>query len=223
MESIMELDELKTAWHTLDRRLEQQHRLNLQLFKDGRMGRARRGLRPLLWGQAAQMLIGVVGALWFAPFWVEHLHEPALLVAGFVMHAYCIGLIVFGAVMQARIAHIDYAAPVLTIQRELLRLRRTYIVGGLLIGLPWWFLYVPLLMVLVSVIGGGDLLEKAPAFVFIGLGSGAAGLLMTWIVYRWANRPQRARIGRMLDDSAAGASIRRAQTAVDDLSRFEQE
>ncbi|MEO6687916.1 MAG: hypothetical protein ABIS07_07795, partial [Dokdonella sp.] len=62
-----------------------------------------------------------------------------------------------------------------------------------------------------------------PAFVFISLAIGGAGLLLTWALHRWANRPQHARIGRWLDDTAAGAGIRRAQAAVDELSRFEQE
>ncbi|MEO5626586.1 MAG: hypothetical protein ABIQ70_11315 [Dokdonella sp.] len=223
MESIMELDDLKLAWKTLDRRLEQQTALNLQLFKDGGLERTRRGLRPLVWGQAAQMLMGAAGALWFAPFWIAHLQELPLLLAGLVMHAYCIGLIAFGAVMQTRIAHIDYAAPVLQIQRELLALRRTYVIGGLLLGLPWWFLYVPLIMVLAKMGSNADVFDNAPSFVFISLAVGGAGLLLTWALHRWAKQPERARIRRWLDDTAAGASIRRAQAAVDDLSRFEQE
>lgn len=223
MESIMELDDLKLAWQTLDRRLEQQNALNLQLLKDGRLDKTRRGLRPLVWGQAAQMLIGVLGALWFAPFWIAHLHEPPLLFAGLVMHAYCIGLIVFGAVMQARIAHIDYAAPVLQIQHELLRLRRTYVIGGMLIGLPWWFLYVPLIMVLAKMGSNANVFDNAPSFVYISVAIGIVGMWLTWLLHRWANHPKHARIGRWLDDAAAGASIRRAQDAVDGLTRFEQE
>ena len=82
MEATMDLDELKTAWHTLDRRLERNNRLNLQLFRDGRLDRMRRGLRPLAWGQAIQMLVGAAGTLWFAPFWVAHRNEPPLLLAG---------------------------------------------------------------------------------------------------------------------------------------------
>ncbi len=46
----MELDDFKQAWQSLDRRLEQQHVLNLQLFKDGKLDETRRGLRPLKLG-----------------------------------------------------------------------------------------------------------------------------------------------------------------------------
>ena len=219
MEATMDLDELKTAWHTLDRRLERNNRLNLQLFRDGRLDRMRRGLRPLAWGQAIQMLVGAAGTLWFAPFWVAHRNEPPLLLAGLVMHLYCLGLIAFGAVMQARIACIDHAAPVLAIQRQLLRLRRTYVIGGLLVGLPWWFLSAPLLVVLTR----GAVLADAPAAIWIQLAIGAAGLLATAWFHRWANRPRRAALGRRLEAGAAGGSIRRAQAALEEISRFEQD
>ncbi len=219
MEARMELDELKHAWKTLDRRLEQQNALGLQLLRDGRLERARSGLRPLVWGQAIQMLIGGAGALLFAPIWIAYRDAPAVLLAGLVMHAYCLALIAFGAVMQAKIARIDYAAPVLAIQRQLLDLRRTYIIGGMLIGLPWWFLTAPLLVAL----SRGAILEQAPSVIWLQLLIGAAGLLATWWFHRWANRPQRAAFGRKLDDGAAGGSIRRAQAALDEIAEFERD
>ena len=219
MEARMELDELKHAWKTLDHRLEQQNALGLQLLRDGRLARAQRGLRPLVWGQAIQMLIGGAGALLFAPIWIAYRDAPAVLLAGLVMHAYCLALIVFGAVMQAKIARIDYAAPVLAIQRQLLDLRRTYIIGGMVIGLPWWFLTAPLLVALSK----GAILERAPSVIWLQLAIGAAGLLATWGFHRWANRPQRASFGRKLDDGAAGGSIRRAQAALDELAAFERD
>ncbi|WP_426702467.1 hypothetical protein ACPPVV_05540 [Rhodanobacter sp. Col0626] len=216
----MELDEMKLAWKTLDRRLEQQHALNVQIFRDTRLDRLRRGLRPLVWGQAIQMLIGVAGLFVFAPIWTSHLHEPAVLLAGIVMHLYCLGLIIVGALVQANVAQIDYAAPVLVIQRQLLKLRRIYAVGGaLVVGLPWWFLTAPLLVVL----SRGVIMQNAPWVIWIQLAIGVAGLLATWWFYRWSHRPERAALARKLDDSTTGGSIRRAQAATNDIARFEQE
>lgn len=223
MDSSMELDELKVAWQTLDRRLQQHDALNLLAIRQGTAQRMRSNLRPLAWGQAIQMLVGAAGALWLAPFWVTHRHEPPLLVAGLTLHLYSLGLIAFGAVMQAQIARIDYAGPVLAIQRRLLRLRRTYVRGGLLMGLPWWCLWVPLLMVVVKAGTGTDLFERAPLFVWINLAVGAVGLLLTAGCGRWLQRPARARLARALDDSAAGASIRRAQAEIEEIARFEQD
>lgn len=216
----MELDEMKLAWQGLDRRLEQQHALNLQLFRDGRMDKLQRGLRPLVWGQAIQMVIGALGLLVLAPIWIAHWRDPAVLIAGVVMHAYCVGLIIVGAVVQGQVARIDYAAPVLTIQRQLLKLRKTYAVGGaLVVGLPWWFLTAPLLVVLTR----GAIMVNAPEVIWIQLGIGAVGLLATWWFHRWSRRPERAALARKLDDSTTGGSIRRAQAAIDEIARFEQE
>ena len=216
----MELDEMKLAWQGLDQRLDKQYALNLQLFRDGRLDTLRRGLRPLVWGQAIQMLIGAVALLVLAPLWIAYRHDPAVLIAGVVMHVYCIGLIVVGAVVQAQIARIDYAAPVLAIQRQLHILRKLYAVGGaLVVGLPWWFLTAPLLVVLTR----GAIMHNAPSVVWINLAIGAVGLPATWWFHRWAHRPERAALARRLDASTTGRSLRRALAATDDLARFEQE
>ena len=121
-----------------------------------------------------------------------------------------------------RIGEIDYAQPIVEIQKRLATLRRTYIVNGMLAALPWWFLWVPLLMVL-SGLGGTDLYARAPGTVWIGLGVGAAGLLGTAWLHRWSRRPARPRLAKFMDDSVTGASLRRAQAQIDEVARFEAE
>ena len=93
------------------------------------------------------------------------------------------------------------------------------VLAQLLVGLPWWFLSAPLLVVLTR----GAVLADAPAAIWIQLAIGAAGLLATAWFHRWANRPQRAALGRRLEAGAAGGSIRRAQAALEEISRFEQD
>lgn len=216
----MELDDMKLAWQTMDHRLGQQHALNVQLFRDGRMDKLRRGLRPLIWGQALQMLIGVLGLLIVVPIWTSLWRDPAVLISGVVMHIYCVGLIVFGGIVQGHIAGINYAAPVLEIQRRLLKLRRIYAVwGAIVVGLPWWFLTAPLLVVLT----GGQVMTHAPSVVWINLAIGAVGLPATWWFHRWSHRPERAELGRKMDANMTGASIRRAQATLEDIARFERD
>ena len=140
-------------------------------------------------------------------------------ICGIGLHVYCIGLIVFGGVMQGFVAGVDYAAPVVAIQQRLLKMRRFYVIGGMLIGLPWWFLTAPLLVVLTR----GAILDQAPSVIWIQLAIGAIGLVATWWFHRWAHRPGREKLGRWLDESAAGGSIRRAQAALEELRRFERE
>ena len=216
----MELDEMKLVWQALDRRLEQQYTLNLQLLRDSRLDKLRRGLRPLAWGQAVQMLIGIAGLLVLAPIWIAHRHNMPVLVSGVIVHLYCIGLIVIGALVQARIAGINYSAPVLVIQRQLSSLRRIYAIGGaLVVGLPWWFLSAPLLVVL----SRGAVMVNAPAVIWIQLAIGAVGLLATGWFYHWTRRPERALLARRLDDSTTGGSLRRAQAMIEEIARFERE
>ena len=216
----MELDDFKQAWLVLDRRLEQQKALNLQVFRDGRLNKLRRGLRPLVWGQAVQMVIGALGLLLFAPIWIAQRDIVSVVLAGVTVHVYCIGLIAFGAVIQSQVARLDYSAPVLVIQRQLLKLRKTYSIGGaLVVGLPWWFLTAPILVVLTR----GAIMLNAPSVIWSQLAIGVVGLIATFWFHRWSRQPQRAEFGRKLDDSTAGGSIRRAQAAIDELARFEQE
>src|SRR3546814_3352318 len=71
----MELDELKHAWQSLDRQLQQQKRINLQLLADNRIAGAKRGLRWLQARSVMQAAIGVVLTVFFARFWTSHLRS----------------------------------------------------------------------------------------------------------------------------------------------------
>jgi hypothetical protein len=217
----MELDDMKAAWQTLNQRLETQTALNLQLFKEGKLDRMRRGLRPLVWGQAIQIVFGALIALWGGSFWVQHLDVLHLLVAGVIVHAAGITMIVLGAVMESLIARIDYSAPVLTIQRQLAQLRKVYVRGGLAIGLPWWVLWVPFVIVFLKTEFGADLFVNAPGVVWINIAAGFVGMLLTWMFIRWAAK--RPRLAKRLEDGAAGGSLNRAQSHLDEIARFEQE
>ncbi len=224
----MEPDDLKTTWQALGRQLELRNAIDLQLFRDRKLDKARNSLRPLFWGQLLQMLlIGLPFILLAATLWIQPrtgataLSIP-LLAAGIFVHAYGIAAIVLAGCTLGLIKTIDYSAPVLTIQKQLAKLRRLYVINGMIVGLPWWLMWVPLLMVL-SGIGGVDLYARAPSVVWIGLGIGLAGLLATWWFHHWSRDPRRAQLGKRLDDSVAGGSIRKMQGIIDEIGRFEQE
>ncbi len=228
METIMELDDLKTTWQALDRHLERRNAIDLQLFRDRKLDKARHSLRPLFWGQLMQMfLIGIPFILLAAALWTQAgtdattLSMP-LLAAGIFVHAYGVAAIALAGCTLGLIKTIDYSAPVLTIQKQLAKLRRFYVINGMIVGLPWWLMWVPVLMVL-SGIAGVDLYARAPSVVWIGLGIGFAGLLATWWFHRWSRDPRRARLGKHLDDSITGGSIRKMQGILDEIGRFEQE
>lgn len=59
MNSPIDLDSLHTAWQVLDRRVEQQDGLLLQQARRNSVQALRHSLRPLAWGQATQVLLGI--------------------------------------------------------------------------------------------------------------------------------------------------------------------
>lgn len=217
----MELDDMKAAWQTLNRRLDAQAALNLHLLRDRKLDKLRRGLRPLVWGQAIQIVWGTLIALWGASFWIAHRDVPHLLFAGIAVHASGISMIVLGAAMEALIARIDYSAPVLRIQRQIAQLRMVYVRGGLAVGLPWWLLWVAFLMVALKSLAGADLFLNAQGVVWINLAFGVVGLLATLGFLRWSR--VRPRLARRVDDFNAGRSIVRAQALLDEIARFESD
>ena len=217
----MEFDDMKAAWQTLNQRLDAQAALNLHMLKDDKLDQLRRGLRPLAWGQAVQIVLGVLIALWGGSFWVDHRDVPHLLIAGLIVHMAGMSMIALGALMEALIARIDYSAPVLTIQRQLVQTRKVYVRGGFAIGLPWWVLWVPLLMVFFKSKFGADLYVNAPGVVWINVAVGVVGMLATWGFLRLAGK--RPQLTQRLEDGAAGRGINNAQRFLDEITRFEQE
>jgi hypothetical protein len=221
----MELDDLKAEWQALSAQMERQTVLNLLIFKQSQMEKARHGLRPLAWGQGFQMMAGALLVLTSALFWSNHMHVPHLLVAGLVMHVYGLALILSGARMQVLISRVDYAAPVVEIQRNLAKLRRFYVVGGLWLGLPWWLLWMPLVMMAFMGFFGADIYASlqahAPSVIYSNIAIGIAGLLTSVAFIRWAVK--RPKLAQRMERSAAGGSLNRAQRLLDEIAKFEQE
>ncbi|MEO8033517.1 MAG: hypothetical protein ABI837_03740, partial [Acidobacteriota bacterium] len=90
----MELDELKLAWQSLDRRLEQQHAFDLRIDTESKLDKARAGLRPLFRGQILQIIAGAIVALFGAFFWTAHIDVLHLMVPGVIVHIYGVLMII---------------------------------------------------------------------------------------------------------------------------------
>ena len=221
MDTTMELDDFKSAWQALDQRLHLNNSLKLHELRERTLAKTRSSLRPLYWGQVMQILLmGVPCIALAALLWMSKPGFASVIVAGAVLHAYGVLTIIGAGVVLGQLAKIDHAAPVVEIQKQLARTRTYYVRSGMIAGLPWWFLWVVILMVLVG-LGDVDLLAKAPSLVWSGLGIGAAGLFGTFWFHRWARRPEHAALGRRMDDSLTGGSLRKAMAQLQEVQRFE--
>ncbi|MEO6227778.1 MAG: serine/threonine protein kinase [Thermomonas sp.] len=217
----MELDDFKSAWHTLDQRLQLNNALKLHELRERTLAKTRSSLRPLFWGQVAQILLfGIPCIVLVGLLWMSEPKFASVIVAGIVLNAYGVLTIASAGMVLGQLANIDHAAPVIEIQKQLARTRTFYVRSGMIAGLPWWFLWVPILMVLLGM-GDVDLLARAPSLVWSGLGIGVAGLLGTFWFHRWARRPERVEFGRKMDDILTGGSLRKAMAQLQEVQRFE--
>jgi hypothetical protein len=217
METAMELDDLKSAWAALDRHLQQQSALNVHLFRERKLDKVSSGLRRLYWGKIVQILFGDTLIYFGIMSTLRYLSVPHLLACSVFMLLYGVLIVVLGGIALGRISRIDYAAPVLDIQKRVGALHRAHVIANLAAGLPWWFLWIAIFALEVKANLGADLFVSAPAFVWISAAVGAIGLFASLWYYRRSPNLAAAR-----DSASVPRSLRDAKTALDEIARFER-
>ncbi|MGH8232889.1 MAG: hypothetical protein ACREPU_01655 [Rhodanobacteraceae bacterium] len=214
----MELDEMKQTWAAMELRLGAMEALLQKDSRDRRTGNARAALRPLFWGQLLQLVIGNALVICGAVLWASHLHQPDVLVCGLVAHAYGLLLTIFAARNLYLIRQIDYAAPVLDIQRRIAMLRAFRVrVETPVNAVAGCFIWIPVLWVNLAFHG---INLWSLGFVRWAVASGVAGLVSIAVVV-WVMR--RLGYGSRIDEASAGRSIVRAQAALEEVARFASE
>lgn len=221
----MELDELKQAWQTLGRQLERHDAIQLELLRDRKLDAARRTLRPLYWGQAMQVLLGIGLVLLGIGCW-SRAPGATLFATGITVHAFGVVNIILAGITMGLLASIDYSAPVLAIQKQNARLLRAYLFNSTVCGMGWWLMWLPVTMAFAG-LGRIDLARQAPMFLWSGLAISVAGLAVTaWWMRRARRRAEAADASRgsercSLGDGADG--IRRSLRQLDEIARFERD
>jgi serine/threonine-protein kinase len=221
----MELDDLKTAWGELDRRLETSLALNRSLFKELKLDKARSalgGLARVLW---CELISGAVAALVLGSFLAGHLSDARFAIPAIVLQIAAILTIAACVWQLAVVGRIDYSAPVVTIQHELatLRLLRVHVTRWVLLLAP--LLWTPLVIVAAKGCFGFDVYREIgrpwiAANIAFGLAVIPVGF---WMANRFAARSGGSRVLKHLADAIAGRSLGRAMGLVDEIARFEAE
>ena len=214
----MELDEMKLAWQELGAKLEEQRTLNLQLIRNHGLDKLRRGLRPLVWGQSLQLLIGVALATWAVIFWLSHRQMLHLLVCGLLMQGFGLLMILSSARVLELVRRIDHGAPVTEIQHQLAELRKWRVsVEGPTDALVGSFIWIPAAVMTLATSGFDP---WGPGFGQWAVLSGVASLgvvaMSLWLALRLG-------YGRKLRNHAARSSVLAAKQALDEIARFERE
>tara|TARA_B110000858_G_scaffold197470_2_gene259187 strand:- start:1076 stop:1741 length:666 start_codon:yes stop_codon:yes gene_type:complete len=219
MESSMDFEQLQSAWQSLDKNLDRQNSLLLEQSRDRKLLLLRKPLQPLQRSQTAQILFGIAMTIFSVSVWTRHPVGGPLFIAAVVMHLYGIAMAILGGVVQGLIRSVDMASQILTIQKKLARLRKVYVICSMALGLVWWVLWIPFMMMVFDVLFGADMyvnMGMAIKWLIVG---GFIGLALTVMIHRWALR--HPRFGKIVEASAAGINLNRAQLVLDDILEFE--
>lgn len=220
--SSLELDDLKSAWQTLNHTLERQHNLALHQFREGKLTGVRSGFRMFVFWQTVQIICGVAFAVLGAKFWSTHREIMHLVSYGVAVQAYGVMMIIFAARELSAIAQIDYATPVLHIQKQIAQLRRWHVHSAFWFGVTGCFIWIPL--ILMAAYGCGvDVWTHRPSVVgsFLLSGLVLTSLLTGFVL--WLRRPGKETLARKVEDDSAGSSIRRAEAMLAEIERFARE
>jgi hypothetical protein len=130
-------------------------------------------------------------------------------------------MIALGARVIVAVRTLDLDAPLIETQKALARLRRSYVMTGFIVGVPWWFLWIPLVMVVFGI----DLVASASRpWLVTNLFVAVVGIAGTLWYYRhlWV-APVDSERRRRIEESASGKSFVAAQRFLDEIARFERE
>lgn len=218
----MEPDEIKATWQRLEKALERTNRLSMEMLRQQKVDATLESLRPLRRNQIFQILFGMLFIVLAALLWTTRPTAVPVILSGAVMQAYGIGCILTAGLVLSSLDRVDYAGPVVRAQTGLARVRKTYGISVLVAGLSWWFLWIPLLMLL-SGLAHINLYAYAPSAIWMGVIIGVVGLSAMYWMYRYSLRSGNMRLRRFVERATFGRSLTTALEHINEIRNFEKE
>jgi hypothetical protein len=217
----MELDDLKASWNSLDTRLERLAAINLSLITDNQRRKARWRLLPVIIGA----LLNIAAGGWLvsvcARFWSTHFDTPSALISGIALHLGGLGIVIAGVVQLLIVARINFAQPVIEMQRYLALLHAWEVRSFGWLWLGAWLAWPAVLVAGAMSIAGVDLWARAPEIVIVNVLVSVAAVVGFIALHRRARRG--GRLGVWLDRLLTNHSIERARSALGEIDRFSRE
>jgi hypothetical protein len=218
----MELNELKSTWQILEKALERGNRLSVAMLRQRKLDAVNKSLRPLKLNQAFQISVGLFFILLAGVLWSTRPTAISVILSGVFVQAYGIGCVLTAGIVFSWLNRIDYSAPVVEMQGGLARVRRAYGICVLVAGLSWWFLWIPLLMLLAG-LAHVNLYAHAPSVIWIGIAIGIAGSLCMYGLYAYSQRSSNVRFRQFIERATFGGSLQNALQQLKEVRKFEEE
>jgi hypothetical protein len=220
----MTFEELQQQWKTQDAKLETIIHLNVAQLSAthlSSMTSALDRIRRTLW---IELAINAVALLMLGSFIGDHLREPRFLIPAAVLHLCAIALFGVSVRQLVELGRVDYAMPVVEVQRSLTRMRMLRIRES-----KWTLLLAPALWTPLFLVGMKGLLGVDayavfdPAWIAANIVFSLAVIpLMVWVARHVGERFSRSPLLQRLSDDLAGRSFNDAAAFAEKLARFEE-
>jgi hypothetical protein len=218
----MELDELKSTWQALEKALERGNQLSAAMLRQQKLDAVQKHLRWLKLNQAFQVFWGIPFIVLAGFLWSTKPTAISVILGGIVVQAYGIGCLMTAGMVFSSLSRIDYAASVVEVQGGLARVRRAYGICVLAAGLSWWFLWIPLLMLLAG-LAHMNLYALAPSFIWFGMATGVVGFLGTYWMYIYSLRSSNMQLRQFVERATFSHGLRNALQQLTEVRKFEEE
>jgi hypothetical protein len=215
----MELDELKASWQRLDQRVQELTLINRRLMMDTAVRKARWRLAPLVMGAAAGAGIGAIFTVLSAVYIGDHLDSPAALFAGGTLFVMALGFLVIHAGRLTLALRIDFAGPVLEIQRSLASLQRWESWSFRAVWVACCVFPLGILNAAVIATRGVQIWERAPGYLLFNILVWLAFGLGPLLLYGWSRR-RRGKLAARMDAFLNSQSITSARAAIEEVDEF---
>ncbi|SHK04986.1 hypothetical protein SAMN04488028_102618 [Reichenbachiella agariperforans] len=160
MDAKIELENLKSTWATVEAKLDRNWKLNLKVIREGNLEKVRDKMKNLLRVKVITFTFYLIGGLCFAGFGIQHAAQWYMALTGGVFTLWAV-LVCFTSVKEIElIMKLDYTAPVIELQRQLVTLRTT-IIRYFRVGVWVFPLYMGWVIMAFQVFFGVDIIAVA--------------------------------------------------------------
>ncbi|MEO1618954.1 MAG: serine/threonine-protein kinase, partial [Planctomycetota bacterium] len=182
----------------------------LLLTRRNLMDRVRKSLGPLCRWQVIQIMFGVGFIALGAACWARNTDVPHRLVSGVALHVFGVSWIAAAAGVLTRVKRVDYSLPSDAVREGISGARDLYLRVSLLIGFPWWLMWIPLAIAM-----GFDAMMY-PGALLPSLAIGIVGWAVSlWIYFRTVNSKHSDL--EMRKRNIAGSSFSNALKLLDEM------
>ena len=219
----MELDELKSTWQALHSRVDALETAGRAAQRSLRVQRVRARLNIFVGLPLFELLVGVAWMALLARYLFAQ-SQPRFFLPGLVWFGVGLVTVVTSAWQLGALATLDYAGPVLAIQRKLVtvRLVRLRVNQWLLLLSP--LLWLPFIIMAAHGLLGLDLYAFGAVWLLWNAAAGAAVIvLIAWIARRYGTRLAQTGLGRRTIDELSGRGLAQAIQMLNDIGAYQME